>query len=409
MTFQDLHLIPPILEALKAEGYSEPTPIQAQAIPLILQKRDLIGCAQTGTGKTAAFVLPILQLIYQQKDQQESSAQIRALILTPTRELATQIGESLTAYGKYTNLKHAVLYGGVPYKIQTDLLESGVDIVVATPGRLLDLIDQGIVQLQNLKVFVLDEADRMLDMGFAPDVKQILKSVPEQRQTLFFSATMPPEIQKLANSMLVNPAQVEVSPVSSAAVSIKQAVYYVKKADKKNLLLYLLKDVDMQRALVFTRTKETADKVARELTEAGVPAEALHADKAQKTREAALEKFKNSEVRVLVATEIAARGLDVEALSHVINYELPFEAETYVHRIGRTGRAGASGIAISFCDASETALLVSIQQLTGKAIPVIDNHPYPLTAKDFIEAANAGNKNDKRRGGKGKRGGKGRR
>ncbi len=408
MTFQDLHLLKPILKALEAEGYNKPTPIQQQAIPFILQRRDLIGCAQTGTGKTAAFSLPILQLLYQENEQAGSS--IKALILTPTRELATQIGASLEAYGKYTGLKFAVLYGGVPYKIQTDALEAGVDILVATPGRLLDLMDQGFVKLQNLKIFVLDEADRMLDMGFAPDVKRILKAVPEQRQTLFFSATMPAEIQKLANSMLTNPASVEVTPVSSAAGTIKQEVYYVKKADKKNLLLYLLKGENMDRALVFTRTKETADKVAKDLTDAGVPAGALHADKAQKAREAVLESFKSGELRVLVATEIAARGIDVEELSHVINYELPFEPETYVHRIGRTGRAGASGVAISFCDASETSLLVSIQKLTGKAIPVIDNHPYPLTAKDFIEAAaNASSKNDKRRGGKGKRGGKGRR
>ncbi|MFD2247080.1 DEAD/DEAH box helicase [Pontibacter ruber] len=404
MTFKELYLIEPILQALEAEGYTSPTPIQQQAIPVILQKRDLLGCAQTGTGKTAAFVLPVLQLLHEQSITGARS--IRALILAPTRELASQVSDSLAAYGKYTGLKHAVVYGGVPYRVQTEALEAGVDILVATPGRLLDQLDQGFVDLQQVQVLVLDEADRMLDMGFIQDIRRLLNVMPEQRQTLLFSATMPTEIVKLAKSILTEPERVEVTPVSSAAGTVTQQLYYVKKANKTNLLLHLLQDSGIHRALVFTRTKEAADKVAKELTTAGIPTEAIHADKAQRAREAALEGFKNNQLRVLVATDVAARGIDVEELSHVINYEMPFEPETYVHRIGRTGRAGAAGVAITFCGASETPLLIAIQQLTGKAIPVVDKHPYPLTAQDFMEAASSA-KNDNRkgsgRGGKGKR------
>ncbi|MHC2990736.1 DEAD/DEAH box helicase [Pontibacter sp. HJ8] len=411
MTFKELYLIGPILEALETEGYTSPTPIQIQAIPAILQNRDLLGCAQTGTGKTAAFALPILQLLHQQPAPEPKT--IRALILTPTRELASQVGDSIAAYGRYTGLRHVVVYGGVPYSIQTDLLQAGVDILVATPGRLLDLLDQGFIHLQHLQLLVLDEADRMLDMGFLQDIRRLLKEIPAQRQTLFFSATMPPEIVKLSKSLLADPVRVEVTPVSSAAGSIRQEVYYVKKANKMNLLLHMLQADTIRRALIFTRTKEAADQVAKELVAAGIPAQALHADKSQKARESALDGFKNSHTRVLVATDVAARGIDVEELSHVINYELPFEPETYVHRIGRTGRAGAAGIAISFCGASETPLLIAIQQLTGKAIPVVDRHPYPLTAQDFMEAttASAGNnrKSSSGRGGKGKRGGRGKR
>ncbi len=386
MTFENLNLIEPIAKALTSEGYTTPTPIQAQAIPYILQKRDLLGCAQTGTGKTAAFSIPILQLLHEQP-QQRGNRTVKSLILTPTRELAIQIGESLAAYGKNTGLKHTVIFGGVPQRPQTDALRAGIDILVATPGRLLDLMAQKYVHLQHVQLFVLDEADRMLDMGFINDVKKVLKVLPEKKQTLFFSATMAPEIMKLADTILVNPAKVEVTPVSSTANTIKQAVYYVKKADKKNLLLHLLKDGTIDRALVFTRTKHGADRVAKDMSKAGVQAEAIHGNKSQNARVRALTNFKNSETRVLVATDIAARGIDVDDLSHVINYELPNEPETYVHRIGRTGRAGASGIALSFCDAEETAYLISIQKLISKAVPVIDNHPYPMTAKDFAEAA----------------------
>ncbi|QCR21241.1 DEAD/DEAH box helicase [Pontibacter sp. SGAir0037] len=401
MTFENLNLIEPILKALQTEGYTKPTPIQAQAIPYILQKRDLLGCAQTGTGKTAAFSIPILQLLYNQP-KQKGHKTIKSLILTPTRELAIQIGESMAAYGSNTGLKHTVIFGGVPQRPQTDALRAGIDILVATPGRLLDLMGQKFIDLQHIELFVLDEADRMLDMGFIHDVKKVLKVLPEKKQSLFFSATMAPEIMKLADTILVDPAKVEVTPVSSTANTIQQAVYYVKKSDKKNLLIHLLKDGTIDRALVFTRTKHGADRVAKDMTKAGVQAEAIHGNKSQNARVRALNNFKSSETRVLVATDIAARGIDVDDLSHVINYELPNEPETYVHRIGRTGRAGASGVALSFCDAEETAYLVSIQKLINKSVPVIDNHPYPLTAKDFAEAATTV-KQQKGRGGRGGR------
>ncbi|MCC9168716.1 DEAD/DEAH box helicase [Pontibacter harenae] len=401
MTFENLNLIAPILTALQNEGYTNPTPIQAQAIPYILQRKDILGCAQTGTGKTAAFSIPILQLLHEQQPQRGNKT-IKALILTPTRELAIQIGESLAAYGKHTSLKHTVIFGGVSQHSQTQILKSGVDILVATPGRLLDLMAQKYINLSNIQMFVLDEADRMLDMGFVHDVKKVLKVLPEKKQSLFFSATMAPEIMKLADTILVDPAKVEVTPVSSTANTIKQAVYYVKKSDKKNLLLHLLKDGAIDRALVFTRTKHGADRVAKDMTKAGVQAEAIHGNKSQNARVRALNNFKSSETRVLVATDIAARGIDIDDLSHVINYELPNEPESYVHRIGRTGRAGASGVALSFCDAEETAYLVGIQKLISKAVPVIDNHPYPMTAKDFAEAASTV-KQQKQRGGGGGR------
>lgn len=405
MTFKDLHLITPILQALEEEGYSQPTPIQTQAIPEVLQGRDLLATAQTGTGKTAAFAIPILQLLHGQAIPEPRT--IRALVLTPTRELASQVGDSFAAYGKYTGLRHLVVYGGVPYKVQTEALQAGIDILVATPGRLLDLLDQGFVDLQHVQLLVLDEADRMLDMGFLQDIRRLLQAIPEERQTLFFSATMAPEVSKLARKILTEPVSVEVSPVSSTAATIRQELYYVRKANKTPLLLHLLQHAGIDRTLVFMRTKEGADKLAKELTAAGIAAEPIHADRAQRDRERVLESFKNDETKVLVATDVAARGIDVEALSHVVNYELPFEAETYVHRIGRTGRAGAAGIAITFCGASETPLLIAIQNLTGKAIPVIDQHPYPLTAQDFMEAAassSAKNGNKQGRGGKGKRG-----
>jgi ATP-dependent RNA helicase RhlE len=388
MTFNELNLIEPILKALQAEGYTTPTPIQQQAIPFILQEKDLLGCAQTGTGKTAAFAIPILQLLSNNTISKNSGKRpIRSLILTPTRELAIQIEESFAAYGKHTGLKHTVVFGGVSQKAQTDALRAGVDILVATPGRLLDLMAQKYISLSQIEIFVLDEADRMLDMGFVNDVKKVLKVLPEKKQTLFFSATMAPEIMKLADGILVNPEKVEVTPVSSTANTINQAVYYVKKNDKKNLLLHLLKDSTIESVLVFTRTKHGADRVAKDISKAGVQAEAIHGNKSQNARVRALNNFKSRQTRVLVATDIAARGIDVDNLSHVINYELPNEPETYVHRIGRTGRAGASGVALSFCDAEETSYLVSIQKLISKSVPVIDNHPYPLTAKDFAEAA----------------------
>ncbi len=378
MSFENLNLIEPILRALKNEGYTTPTPIQQQSIPIVLQRKDLLGCAQTGTGKTAAFAIPILQILREEQKDDKGPKAIKALILTPTRELAIQIEESFNAYGKFCGLKHLVIFGGVSQHSQTEALRRGVDILVATPGRLLDLMNQKFIHLHHVKLFVLDEADRMLDMGFINDIKKILPKLPAKKQTLFFSATMPPEIQKLANTILVNPLKVEVTPVSSTAEKIEQSVYYVDKGNKRHLLALLLKDKAIKSALVFTRTKHGADRVVKELEKVGVKAEAIHGNKSQNARQRALTNFKSGHTRVLLATDIAARGIDVDSLSHVINFELPNIPETYVHRIGRTGRAGASGIAISFCDAEEKEYLRDIQKLIGKTIPVIDEHPYPM-------------------------------
>lgn len=379
MSFEKLSLIEPIMRALKTEGYTTPTPIQEQSIPVLLQRRDLLGCAQTGTGKTAAFAIPILQLLHQDELFVKGPEGIKALILTPTRELAIQIDESFAAYGKHLRIRHTVIFGGVPQRSQTDRLRAGVDILIATPGRLLDLMDQKFVKLQNLKMLVLDEADRMLDMGFIHDVKKVISRIPAKRQTIFFSATMPPEISKLADTILSNPARVEVTPVSSTANTIQQAVYFVEKKDKKKLLLHLLQDRSIATALVFARTKHGADRVAKDLTNAGIRAEAIHGNKSQGARQRALSNFKSQATRVLVATDIAARGIDVEDLSHVINYELPNVPETYVHRIGRTGRAGASGISFSFCDEEEREYLSDIHKLIKKTIPVVVDHPYHMT------------------------------
>jgi len=376
MTFQDLNLIEPIKKALTEEGYTTPTPIQAKAIPIILQHRDLLGCAQTGTGKTAAFAIPMLQILEEKQKFKNDKGPIRALILTPTRELAIQIGESFAAYGRFTDITHTVIFGGVGQKPQTDALRRGVDILIATPGRLLDLINQGFVHLKQLEIFVLDEADRMLDMGFVHDVKKILRLLPTKRQSLFFSATMPPVIMTLADTILSNPAKVEVTPVSSTADTIKQSVYFVDKSDKNSLLLHILKDDTIATALVFTRTKHGADKVVKVLRKAGVTSEAIHGNKSQNARQNALKNFKSQTTRVLVATDIAARGIDVDDLTHVINYEIPNIPETYVHRIGRTGRAGAKGTAFSFCDLDEKAYLRDIHKLIAKNIPVIKDHPY---------------------------------
>lgn len=378
MSFEQLGLIAPLLKALNNEGYTNPTPIQQQAIPIVLQKRDLLGCAQTGTGKTAAFALPLLQLLYQQNKDTAARGprNVRALILTPTRELAIQIGDSFAAYGKFMDLKHLVIFGGVSQHPQTEALKRGVDILVATPGRLLDLISQGFVSLLHLKFFVLDEADRMLDMGFVHDVKRVITKLPANRQSLFFSATMPPEIQKLASVILNNPAKVEVTPVSSTAETITQSVYFVSKQDKRGLLQHLLEDHDIKTVLVFTRTKHGADKVVKDLNKAGITAEAIHGNKSQNARQRALNNFKTRQTRVLVATDIAARGIDIDELTHVINYELPNVPETYVHRIGRTGRAGANGTAFSFCDMEERAFLHDIHKLIARNIPVVEAHPY---------------------------------
>lgn len=380
MLFTDLKIIQPILDALTEEGYTTPTPIQQAAIPHLLQQKDLLGCAQTGTGKTAAFAIPILQLLAMPKQMQSRGAKpIRALILTPTRELAIQIQESFNAYGRHLRLKNLVIFGGVNQNPQVETLKRGVDILVATPGRLLDLYNQGYIQLRDVEIFVLDEADRMLDMGFVHDVKKVITKLPEKRQTLLFSATMPDEIQKLANSILHQPVHVTVTPPSTTAETIEQWMFFVEKQHKRVLLEHLLKNTQADAVLVFTRTKHGADKVVKDLHRAGISAEAIHGNKSQNARQRALTNFKNRTTRVLVATDIAARGIDVDDLTHVINYELPEVPETYVHRIGRTGRAGASGISFSFCEAEETADLRDIQKLIGKPIPVNESHPWHTT------------------------------
>ncbi|SKB28263.1 DEAD/DEAH box helicase [Daejeonella lutea] len=384
MSFENLNLIEPILRALKTEGYTNPTPIQEQSIPIILDRKDLLGCAQTGTGKTAAFAIPILQILEGGKIYDKSPRAIKCLILTPTRELAIQIGESFTAYGRHTGMKHTVIFGGVSQGSQVSALKSGVDILIATPGRLLDLINQKFVHLHYLKIFVLDEADRMLDMGFINDVKKIITKIPQKRQTLFFSATMPPEIQKLANTILVSPEKVEVTPVSSTADTIDQSIYFVEKGDKKKLLIHLLNDKTIKSALIFTRTKHGADKIVKDLVKAGIKTEAIHGNKSQNARQKALSNFKTGQLKALIATDIAARGIDIEELSHVINYELPNVPETYVHRIGRTGRAGSSGIALSFCDDEEMEYLKDIEKLIARSIPVVEEQPYHMKGAAYL-------------------------
>ncbi|MBL7985369.1 MAG: DEAD/DEAH box helicase [Flavobacteriales bacterium] len=378
-SFDKLGLIEPILQALRTEGYTTPTPIQAQSIPYLLEGRDLLGCAQTGTGKTAAFAIPLIQRLVSAAPAASGQRRpIRALILTPTRELAIQIDESFRAYGRHTNLKYTVIFGGVGQKPQTDALRAGVDVLIATPGRLLDLMNQRYVDLKSIEYFVLDEADRMLDMGFIHDVRKVIAVIPPKRQTLFFSATMPPEIQRLSSSILTNPVKVEVTPVSSTAETVQQQVYFVDKANKGALLTHLIKSLDIQQALVFTRTKHGADKLCKVLEKAGIRAEAIHGNKAQNARQRALSNFKERKIRALVATDIAARGIDIDLLGHVVNYEIPNVPETYVHRIGRTGRAGASGLAISLCDQEETEFLRDIQKLIKRDVPVVEEHPFPM-------------------------------
>ena len=376
-TFKELQLIEPIQKALEAQGYETPTPIQQQAIPHVLQGKDLFGCAQTGTGKTAAFAIPILQQLAL-RETEKGKRKISTLILTPTRELATQIEENFQEYGKNLDLRTAVIFGGENQNNQVKRLQNGVDILVATPGRLLDLISQKYISLAHIEIFVLDEADRMLDMGFIHDVKKLLTIIPKKRQTLFFSATMPDSILSLANSILTNPVKVEVTPASTTAETIQQSVYFIDK-DNKNLLLLdnLRKDIH-DSVLVFTRTKHGADKIVKFLEKNNVKSAAIHGNKSQNARQRALDNFKSKEIKVLVATDIAARGIDIDNLLYVINYDLPNIPETYVHRIGRSGRAGAKGIAISYCNYEEKAYLKDIQKITGIQVPVIENHPYPM-------------------------------
>ena len=376
MTFEELHIIPPILKALREAGYRRPTPIQEAAIPPVLKGRDLLGCAQTGTGKTAAFAVPILQLLAG-RGVPQGKRPIRALVLTPTRELALQIYENFELYGRNLGLRSAVIFGGVGQAPQVAALENGVDILVATPGRLNDLIGQGHVSLGSLEIFVLDEADRMLDMGFIHDVRRVIDKTPEKKQTLLFSATMPPEIQEIADRLLHDMAVVQVDPPATTVEAIRQYVYFVDKGNKRHLLAHLLQNPELVSVLVFTRTKHGADRVARDLTRAGFPAQSIHGDKSQGARQAALAAFKEGRCRVLVATDIAARGIDIEELSHVVNFDIPEVPETYVHRIGRTGRAGLDGTAISFCTADEREDFEHILRLTKGNIETVKDHPFP--------------------------------
>lgn len=376
MTFKELNLIEPIQKALAEEGYETPTPIQQQAIPHALEGKDVLGCAQTGTGKTAAFAIPVIQNLYKILPPHSERRKIKALVLTPTRELAIQIGDSFKAYSRHVQIHGMVVFGGVSQKPQENRLKQGIDVLVATPGRLLDLMNQGLISLADVEIFVLDEADRMLDMGFIHDVRRVIKALPTKRQTLFFSATMPDEIASLAQDILIDPVKVAVTPVSSTAEKIKQSLYFVEKRKKKKLLVELMQDPSIVSALVFTRTKHGANRVAKDLDHSGISAMAIHGNKSQTARQKALGHFKEGKIRVLVATDIAARGIDVDELTHVINYDLPNIPETYVHRIGRTGRAGLSGMAFSFCDVEEIAYLRDIQKLIGLRIPVINDHPF---------------------------------
>lgn len=407
MTFCDLKLIPQLLQAVEKEGYTTPSPIQEQAIPYALQGRDILGCAQTGTGKTAAFALPILQKLYETSNFHEKTKKayrpVSALILTPTRELAIQIGESFESYGQFSGLRTTVIFGGVPQRTQTHALSRGVDILVATPGRLNDLIGQGLLDFSFLQFLVLDEADRMLDMGFFKDVKKILNCLPKEKQTLFFSATMPEEVRDLVDSLLLDPVKIVVNPVCSTVDAVRQVVYKVDKANKKLLLPYLLETQEIPSVLVFTRTKRGADMVARRLSKADIRAQSIHGDKAQNARQRALQSFKEGRTRVLVATDIAARGIDIDGLPLVINYDLPETPEAYVHRIGRTGRAGLSGTAVSFCSIDEESYMRSIVRHIKKEIEEIPEHPYPmqqttLQEKERPSRGNAGKKGSFSRG-----------
>ena len=378
MKFEDLNLHHTLLKAVKNQNYTHPTAIQQQAIPLVLKKNDVLGSAQTGTGKTAAFALPILHHLINEKS---NNSKIRALVVTPTRELAIQIGENFTDYSKYNTIKNTVIFGGVKQGSQTNELAKGVDVLVATPGRLLDLMGQGFISLKDIGYFVLDEADRMLDMGFIHDIRKILNELPKERQSLFFSATMPKNIVELSSQILKSPKKISVSPVSSTAETIKQFIYYTNKADKKDLLLYILKDKNINQLLLFSRTKHGADRIARNLKKKNIQAAAIHGDKAQNQRQKALQSFKDSKIRVLVATDIAARGIDIDKLSYVLNYDIPNEEETYVHRIGRCGRAGEQGVSISICEPEENAYAKDIEKLIKQKIEAVQNHPFPQTDK----------------------------
>ena len=381
MKFEDLNLHPTLLKAVKDQNYTHPTAIQEQAIPLLLKKNDVLGSAQTGTGKTAAFALPILHHLINERNNNDGKKRIRTLVVTPTRELAIQIAENFTSYSKYNKITNTVIFGGVKQGTQTTTLSNGVDVLVATPGRLLDLMGQGYISLKDIGYFVLDEADRMLDMGFIHDIKKILDKLPKERQSLFFSATMPKNIVELSSQILKSPKQVSVNPVSSTAETIQQFIYYTNKADKKYLLLHILKDKNINQLLLFSRTKHGADRIARDLKKKNIQAAAIHGDKSQKQRQKSLQSFKDSEIRVLVATDIAARGIDIDKLSYVLNYDIPNESETYVHRIGRCGRAGETGVSISICEPEENEYVRDIEKLIKQKIEEVKNHSFPQTEK----------------------------
>ncbi|TRX66328.1 DEAD/DEAH box helicase [Carboxylicivirga sp. M1479] len=386
MKFGDLKLIPPILKALSDENYSEPTSIQAKSIPLVLDREDVLGSAQTGTGKTAAFAIPIIQHLAEDIQKVKGKRKILSLVVTPTRELAIQIGESFKTYGKYTNIKNTVIFGGVPQGPQTRALRSGIDVLVATPGRLLDLMDQGYISLRDVKYFVLDEADRMLDMGFIHDIKKLLVKLPKERQSLFFSATMPPKILSLSQQILRSPKKVTVNPVSSTAETIQQHLYMTNKGDKKKLLLHILSDKDIDQVLIFSRTKHGADRIVRDLKQKKIACAAIHGEKSQNQRQRALKEFKEYKIRALVATDIAARGIDIDKLRYVINFDVPNESETYVHRIGRCGRAGEEGVAISICEPEENVYVKDIEKLIKKKIDRVSDNPFPQTEKPMNAA-----------------------
>ena len=380
MKFEDLNLHPTLLKAVKDQNYINPTAIQEEAIPLILKDNDVLGTAQTGTGKTAAFALPILHHLINEKSN-NIKTKIRALVVTPTRELAIQIGDNFTNYAKYNNIKNTVIFGGVKQGTQTNALANGVDVLVATPGRLLDLMGQGFISLNDIGYFVLDEADRMLDMGFINDIKKLLEKLPKNRQSLFFSATMPNSILTLSNTILRNPKKIAVHQVSTTAETIQQSIYYTNKSDKKDLLFHILKNKDINQILVFSRTKHGADRIVRNLQKNNIEAAAIHGDKSQNQRQRALQSFKDYKVRVLVATDIAARGIDIDKLSYVLNYDIPNEPETYVHRIGRCGRAGEKGVSISICEPEENVYTKDIEKLINQKIEAVQNHPFPQTDK----------------------------
>lgn len=383
MTFKELNIIEPILKALEQQNYTQPTEIQELAIPILLNKKDLLGCAQTGTGKTAAFAIPILQHLFQEKEQNNKNLKISALIITPTRELALQIGESFTNYGKFTGIKNTVIFGGVKQNPQTEALKKGVEILIATPGRLLDLIEQGFISLNNVKYFVLDEADHMLDLGFVNDIRKIVAKLPAKRQSLFFSATMPPDIISLSGNILGKPEKVTVTPDQKTAEKVEQSVYFINKKSKNKLLVHIIKNNNFDSILVFSKTKHGADNIVKYLDKSGIKSMSIHGNKSQNARQLALGNFKNGTNSILIATDIAARGIDISELSLVINYDLPNVPETYIHRIGRTGRAEFSGLAISFCAPEEKGLLKDIQKLIRQEIPVNYNHPFAAEEEEI--------------------------